>query len=213
VSGLAFAFAAYLVDLGGQSLVALLLLAAVVSIILGMGLPTIGVYVMLAILVAPALVKVGVEPLAAHMFILYFGMMSLITPPVAPAAFVAAAIAGAPSMATAWTSMRFGWAAYIVPFLFVYSPGILMKGSVMDIAIVVITSIAGIWLICAAMVGYFRSLMKFWKRILFLVTGILMLLPHQASTLLLWLNIAGLVMGAALVAVELRPGRAGAART
>ena len=94
VSGLAFAFAAYLVDLGGTSLVLLLMLAAVVSIILGMGLPTIGVYVMLAILVAPALVKVGVDPLAAHLFILYFGMMSLITPPVAPAAFVAAAIAG-----------------------------------------------------------------------------------------------------------------------
>jgi len=100
VSGLAFAFAAYLVELGGQSLILLLILAAVVSIILGMGLPTIGVYVMLAVLVAPALVKVGVPPLAAHLFILYFGMMSLITPPVAPAAYVAAAIAQAPSMAT-----------------------------------------------------------------------------------------------------------------
>ncbi len=128
VSGLAFAFAAYLVDLGGQSLVLLLILAAVVSIILGMGLPTIGVYVMLAILVAPALVKVGVPPLAAHLFILYFGMMSLITPPVAPAAYVAAAIAGSPSMATGWTAMRFGWSSYIVPFLFVYSPAILMQG-------------------------------------------------------------------------------------
>jgi TRAP-type uncharacterized transport system fused permease subunit len=103
--------------------------------------------------------------------------------------------------------MRFGWAAYIVPFLFVYSPGILMKGSVMDIVIVIITSIAGIWLICAAMVGYFTSLMKFWKRILFLVTGILMLLPHQASSLMLWLNIAGLAMGATLVAIEMNPKR------
>ena len=133
VSGLAFAFAAYLVDLGGTSLIALLALAAVVSIVLGMGLPTIGVYIMLAILVAPALVKVGVPPLAAHLFILYFGMMSLITPPVAPAAYVAAAIAGSPSMATGWTAMRFGWSSYIVPFLFVYSPAILMQGSVLDI--------------------------------------------------------------------------------
>ena len=136
VSGLAFAFAAYLVELGGQSLILLLVLAAVVSIILGMGLPTIGVYVMLAILVAPALVKVGVPPLAAHLFILYFGMMSLITPPVAPAAYVAAAIAGSPSMATGWTAMRFGWSSYIVPFLFVYSPAILMKGSLVDIVVV-----------------------------------------------------------------------------
>jgi TRAP transporter 4TM/12TM fusion protein len=154
VSGLAFAFAAYLVQLGSENLILLLILAAVVSIILGMGLPTIGVYVMLAVLVAPALVKVGVPPLAAHLFILYFGMMSLITPPVAPAAFVAAAIAQAPSMATGWTAMRFGWASYIVPFLFVYSPAILMQGSIVDIVVVTVTSLFGIWLICAAMTGF-----------------------------------------------------------
>src|SRR3989304_8442479 len=124
-----------------------------------MGLPTLGVYVMLAILVAPALVKVGVPALAAHMFILYFGMMPLPPPPVAPAAYVAAAIAGAPSMATGWTAMRFGWVAYIVPFLFVYSPAILLKGDVTDIVIVTVTSLAGIWLICAAMTGYGVRLM------------------------------------------------------
>jgi TRAP transporter 4TM/12TM fusion protein len=204
VSGLAFAFAAYLVELGADSLVLLLILAALVSIVLGMGLPTIGVYVMLAILVAPALVKVGVEPLAAHMFILYFGMMSLITPPVAPAAYVAAAIAQAPSMATGWTAMRFGWAAYIVPFLFVYSPAILMKGSLGDIAMVTLTSLFGIWLVCAAMTGYFTRVLPFSMRILFLGAGIMMLLPHQASALMLWINLAGVALGAALVFHEAR---------
>lgn len=204
VSGLAFAFAAYLVELGGQSLFLLLALAAVVSIILGMGLPTIGVYVMLAILVAPALVKVGVPPLAAHMFILYFGMMSLITPPVAPAAYVAAAIAGSPSMATGWTAMRFGWSAYIVPFLFVYSPAILMMGSVADIVIVTITSIAGIWLICAAMTGYFTRVLSFSRRIIFSVAGVMLMLPHQVSDLMLWVNLAGAALGVALVLYELR---------
>ena len=207
VSGLAFAFAAYLVDLGGQSLIALLVLAAIVSIILGMGLPTIGVYVMLAILVAPALVKVGVDPLAAHLFILYFGMMSLITPPVAPAAYVAAAIAGSPSMATGWTAMRFGWSSYIVPFLFVYAPAILMKGSVLDIAVVTLTSLFGIWLICAAMVGYFTRLLSAGNRIAFAAAGVMMLLPHQASTLMLAINIAGAVLGIALVLYELRKGK------
>jgi TRAP transporter 4TM/12TM fusion protein len=204
VSGLAFAFAAYLVDLGGQSLILLLMLAAVVSIILGMGLPTIGVYVMLAVLVAPALVKVGVPPLAAHLFILYFGMMSLITPPVAPAAYVAAAIAQAPSMATAWTAMRFGWSSYIVPFLFVYSPAILMQGSVLDIVVVTISSIFGIWLICAAMVGYFARVLPLHKRILFALAGIMLLSPHQVSDLLLWINILGAVGGVALMAYELK---------
>jgi TRAP transporter 4TM/12TM fusion protein len=204
VSGLAFAFAAYLVNLGGESLVLLLALAAVVSIILGMGLPTIGVYVMLAILVAPALVKVGVDPLAAHLFILYFGMMSLITPPVAPAAYVAAAIAGSPSMATGWTAMRFGWSSYIVPFLFVYSPAILMKGSVVDIVVVTITSLFGIWLICAAMVGYFTRVLPPPIRLAFVVAGVMMLSPHQVSDLMLWVNIAGVALGIALIAAELR---------
>jgi TRAP transporter 4TM/12TM fusion protein len=208
VSGLAFAFAAYLVELGGQSLVLLLMLAAVVSIILGMGLPTIGVYVMLAILVAPALVKVGVDPLAAHLFILYFGMMSLITPPVAPAAFVAAAIAQAPSMATGWTAMRFGWAAYIVPFLFVYSPAILLKGSVTDIVAVTGSSLFGIWLVCAGMTGFFTRILPAGMRIAFTAAGVMLLSPHQASELMLWINIAGALAGIALIAYELKARRA-----
>ena len=212
VSGLAFAFAAYLVDLGGQSLILLLLLAAVVSIILGMGLPTIGVYVMLAVLVAPALVKVGVPPLAAHLFILYFGMMSLITPPVAPAAYVAAAIAQAPSMATGWTAMRFGWSSYIVPFLFVYSPAILMQGSIADIVGVTVTSLFGIWLICAAMTGYFTRVLSFPKRILFAAAGIMLLSPHQASELMLWINIGGAAAGIALIAGEFKARRTYAVR-
>jgi TRAP transporter 4TM/12TM fusion protein len=208
VSGLAFAFAAYLVQLGGQSLILLLMLAAVVSIILGMGLPTIGVYVMLAVLVAPALVKVGVPPLAAHLFILYFGMMSLITPPVAPAAYVAAAIAQAPSMATGWTAMRFGWSSYIVPFLFVYSPAILMKGSVVDIVAVTVTSLFGIWLICVAMTGYFVRTMNWKIRVVFALAGVMLLSPHQVSDLLLWINILGASAGIALIAYELKARRA-----
>ncbi len=207
VSGLAFAFAAYLVQLGGQSLIALLVLAAGVSIILGMGLPTIGVYVMLAILVAPALVKVGVPPLAAHLFILYFGMMSLITPPVAPAAYVAAAIAGSPSMATGWTAMRFGWSSYIVPFLFVYSPAILFQGSWWDILVVTLTSLAGIWLICAAMVGYFTRVLPPAIRAGFIAAGIMLLLPHQVSSLMLWVNILGAALGFFLLFLEFRNRR------
>jgi TRAP transporter 4TM/12TM fusion protein len=207
VSGLAFAFAAYLVQLGSESLVLLLILAAVVSVILGMGLPTIGVYVMLAILVAPALVKVGVDPLAAHLFILYFGMMSLITPPVAPAAFVAAAIAQAPSMATGWTAMRFGWAAYIVPFLFVYSPAILLKGTVVDIAAVIVSSLFGIWLVCAGMTGFFTRVLPAGMRIAFTAAGVMMLSPHQASELMLWINIAGALAGIALISYELKARR------
>ncbi len=87
-------------QIGGGSVVVLLALSALVCIVLGMGLPTLGVYVLLAALVAPALVEVGIEPIAAHLYVLYFGMMSMITPPIALAAFAAASIAGAPAMAT-----------------------------------------------------------------------------------------------------------------
>src|SRR5262249_57490071 len=154
IGGLAFAFTAYFVDLGAANLLLLLIICAVTNIILGLGLPTLAVYVMLAILVAPALVKVGVPAMAAHLFILYFGIMSLITPPIATAAFVAATIARTDPMAAGWTAMRFGWASYIVPFLFVYSPALIMRGSVPDILLVVVLSIAGIWFFCPALPAY-----------------------------------------------------------
>jgi TRAP-type uncharacterized transport system fused permease subunit len=84
--------------------------------------PTVAVYVLLAALIAPAMTESGVMPMAAHMFVLYFGMMSFVTPPVAVAAFAAASIGKTDPFRTGFESMRFGWVAYIVPFLFVYSP-------------------------------------------------------------------------------------------
>jgi TRAP-type uncharacterized transport system fused permease subunit len=134
--------------------------------------------------------------------------MSLITPPVAPAAYVAAAIAGAPSMATGWTAMRFGWSSYIVPFLFVYSPAILMQGSIVDIVAVTVTSLFGIWLICAAMTGFFTRVLPLHIRSAFALAGIMLLSPHQASDLMLWINILGASAGIALIAYELKARRA-----
>src|SRR5438477_255110 len=138
IGGLSFALTAYLVNLGAENLLLLLIICAVTNIVLGLGLPTLAVYVMLAILVAPALVKVGVPAMAAHLFILYFGIMSLITPPIATAAFVAATIAKTDPMAAGWTTMRFGWASYIVPFLFVYSPALIKRASFGTIVLVLL---------------------------------------------------------------------------
>lgn len=207
VSGLAFAFSSYLVQLGGENLLLLLVLCAVVNILLGMGLPTLGVYVMLAILVAPALVKVGVPALAAHMFILYFGMMSLITPPVATAASVAATIAGAPQLATGWTAMRFGWTAYIVPFLFVYSPAMLMRGTWLEIATVMTTCLAGIWFISSAMTGYFVRVLPGPTRACFVLAGVLLLLPYQGAYWIMWANMAGAVIGVFAFTTEVKANR------
>ena len=111
VTGVGFGMSLLLVELGGTNLFLLLLISALVCIILGMGMPTVAVYLMLATLVAPALIEVGINPMAAHLFILYFGMMSMITPPVAIAAFAAATLTGEDAMKTGFAAMRFGWFA------------------------------------------------------------------------------------------------------
>ena len=129
ISGLSFALTLLLVQVGSGNLWLLLFLAAIVSIILGMGMPTVGVYVLLAALVAPAMVKIGLSPMASHMFVMYFGMMSMITPPVALAAYAAASLAHTDPMKTGWTAVRFGWIAFIIPFLFIRSPSLLLEGS------------------------------------------------------------------------------------
>jgi TRAP transporter 4TM/12TM fusion protein len=208
--GLSFALTAYLVNLGAENLLLLLIICAVTNIVLGLGLPTLAVYVMLAILVAPALVKVGVTPMAAHLFILYFGIMSLITPPIATAAFVAATIAKTDPMAAGWTAMRFGWASYIVPFLFVYSPALIMRGSWAVILLVMLLSVTGIWFVCAAFTGYAMRVMALPMRIGFGAAGFLLLMPFQASTTNAWLNVLGGALGAALLAYEVRQARGAA---
>ncbi|MHA1109434.1 MAG: TRAP transporter permease, partial [Alphaproteobacteria bacterium] len=135
ISGLGFALTQALVLIAGGNLILLLVMAAVVCIILGMGMPTVGVYVLLAALVAPALVEVGILPIAAHMFILYFGMMSMITPPVAIGAYAAATLTGADPLRTGFAAMRFGWLAFVIPFLFVASPTLLMEGSAFAVSV------------------------------------------------------------------------------
>jgi TRAP transporter 4TM/12TM fusion protein len=200
VSGLGFGLTLALVTVAGKSLLALLVLAAIVSIILGMGMPTIAVYVLLAALVAPAMVEAGVLPQAAHLFVLYFGMMSFITPPVAVAAFAAASIAKADPFHTGFTAMRFGWAAYIVPFLFVYSPELILIGRPEMIVFDIATAFVGIWLISAGFVGYALRLVAGLERAAFILSGTLLLIPLSMFAHTIYLNLAGAVLAAALMA-------------
>jgi len=179
-SGLGFTFTNSLFLLGSGSPILLLLLAAAVCIILGMGLPTLGVYVLLATLVAPGLVEIGIAPIAAHLFVLYYGMMSMITPPVAVAAFTAAGMAGADPMRTAVNSVKTGWLAYIIPFAFVFSPGLTMYGSPGLITITVATFVVGIFLISIAMTGYFLRPIGPVARIVACVSGLLLWIPANS---------------------------------
>lgn len=207
ITGLGFALTFSLVALGDGSLLLLLLIAAGVCLVLGMGMPTVGVYLLLAVLIAPSLVQSGVEPIAAHLFIFYLGMMSMVTPPVGIGAFFAASIAEARPMQTAVTAMRYGWAAYIVPFLFVFSPALLMMGEPGDILWSVAAAAAGVYLISAASVGWIAGAPGPLRRAGFVLAGVLLLYPQTAPHALI-VNAAGLSIGIAVYAGSLlhRPG-------
>ncbi len=204
VTGLGFALTLFLVDLGAGNLVALLIIASLMCIVLGMGMPTLGVYILLAILIAPSLVEVGIDPLAAHMFILYLGMMSFVTPPVAIGAFFAASLAGAEPMRTGFTAMRFGWTAYIVPFLFVFSPSLLLQGESLVVTIIAVASaIAGVWLVSAGMTGYLIRRLPVPMRAALIVAGVLLLVPSEIGPWAVWTDPIGAVLGILLCGFEI----------
>jgi TRAP transporter 4TM/12TM fusion protein len=202
VSGLAFGLTLALVSFAKQSLLLLLVLAALASIVLGMGMPTVAVYVLLAALIAPAMTESGVLPMAAHMFVLYFGMMSFVTPPVAVAAFAAASIGKTDPFRTGFESMRFGWVAYIVPFLFVYSPTLIMIGDPLHIVIDFVTALVGIWLMSFGFVGYSMRPITWPERATYMVVGAMLLAPIALFPQAIYLNIAGAAAGALLVGRE-----------
>ena len=157
-SGLGLKFTHSVIELSGGNLLALLVLAALAAIILGMGMTTTAVYITVAALIAPALVEMGVTPMAAHLFAFYYGVVSTITPPVALAAFAAAGISGASPMRTAVTSARVGVAKYVVPFAFVYNPALLMEGSSWRMGLVSgIAALAGLWALSIALEGWYRG--------------------------------------------------------
>ena len=202
LSGLSFGLTLSLVQLGGGNLFVLLGLAAVICIVLGMGMPTLGVYVLVAALVAPALVEVGVDIVAAHMFVLYFGMMSMITPPVAIAAFAAASLTRADPMRTGYAAVKFGWLAYVIPFLFVLSPTLILKGETGAIVLAVTTALVGVWLVSVAVAGYATRPLNGVMRLAFAVCGLAALMPAGAFSGGHWVDIAGVGAGVALTVRE-----------
>ena len=208
VTGLSFNLTYALVQIGGGNVFILLGLSAIVCIILGMGLPTLGVYVLLAALVAPALIKVGIEPIAAHLYVLYYGMMSMITPPIALAAFAAASIAKAPTMQTGFAAVKFGWSAYIIPILFVFSPTLLLIGTPLEILLTIITAVLGVWLVSAALAGYFSGHLSMPSRLLFALFGLMALVPAQAFEGAVYSDIVGVAGALVMIGIELLRRRA-----
>lgn len=181
-TGLNLRFSTLLIELAGESLLALLVLAAVGAIILGMGIPTTPVYILMSVLAAPALVDMGVPLLSAHMFVFYFGVLAPITPPVGLAFYVASGIAKSSPMKTGFAAWKLAISGFILPFIFVYEPGILLQGTVPEILWAVATCVVGIAALSFGIEGYCFTDMSVVLRVVVIVAALMTILPETYTS-------------------------------
>ena len=181
LTGMGLMLSGLIIELGDGNLWAVLLLTALASFVLGMGLPTSAAYLLLAVLVAPAMTQLGMETLSAHMFIFYFGLVSAITPPVALAAYAAATISGAEPNETAVESMRLGFVKLLVPFLFVTMPGVLLIGSTESIVAAITFATLATMSMSIGFSGWLRENLSWMTRLLYIVAAVLIAWPAAAT--------------------------------
>jgi TRAP-type uncharacterized transport system fused permease subunit len=166
-----------IVTLAGGHLFPALILTALGSIVLGMGLPTTAAYVVLAALGAPALVELGVPLLAAHLFIFYYGAISNVTPPVSLAAYAAAGVAGAPAMKTSVYGAILSLPGFLIPFFFVYHPALILDGTVMEILSTLFTGTLGVGALAACTMGFAIRNLRVWERVVMGVAALTLISP------------------------------------
>ncbi|WP_018916218.1 TRAP transporter permease [Vreelandella zhanjiangensis] len=205
MTGLSGTIANDFINIAGGSVPLLLIMGAVTSFVLGIGMTVTAAYIFLAVALAPALIQGGgLDPMAVHMFILYWGMLSFITPPVALGAFAAATVAGARPMETGLQAMRLGSVIYFIPFLFVLNPALIMQGTPLMIVAVFIQAVIGIILFASAMQGYlmgvgrlgYGALQEIIIRSLILIAGLLLALPGGGMVPLSQWELIGLALAA-----------------
>jgi TRAP-type uncharacterized transport system fused permease subunit len=158
VTGIAGTIANDLVYLAGENVLILLMMGALTSFILGIGMTVTAAYIFLAIVLVPALTNSGLDPLASHMFVMYWGMLSFITPPVALAAFAAASVANVSPMRAGFEAMRLGAIIYFVPFFFVFNPALLLQGTIIENIQAITTALVGVVIVSGALQGYLIGL-------------------------------------------------------
>lgn len=212
VSGLGLKFTQEVIEISGGNLLILLSLTGVSAIILGMGITTTAVYITVAALIVPALVKAGIEPIAAHMFAFYFGVVSSITPPVALAAFAAAAIAKTGPMATAVESTRVGIAKYLVPLAFAYNPALLLVGPTWLSVASTAVALIGLYVLSTGLEGWYRGRLNVGQRFAAIVAATLTLMPPLEtiaglSGFVWW--VIGLILSAIVIGPRLLAARNG----
>ena len=192
-SGLGYRISSILTSVAGTSMLLLLVLTMVVSLIMGMGVPTTAAYLVLASLVAPTMIQLGIPPLAAHMFIFYFGCISSITPPVALAAYAGAGLAGCDPNKTGYKAFRLAFCSFLMPYLFVYNPVLLMEGGVLDILWSLVTALIGAYLLASGFKGFFfRWSLKWFERPLMILGAVMLIVPGMVTDL----------VGIAIIVVE-----------
>ncbi len=177
LTGLGLKLSSFLITLSGGNLLLLLILTMFCCILLGMGVTTTAAYIVLAVLVAPALIQMGVYPLAAHLFILYFAVYANITPPVAVGAYAAAAIADSDPTKTGYTAFRMALPGLLVPYIFVYNPVLLMQGSAIQVIWSCLTAIVGVYFMVTALEGYLHGKLNIIIRIVIFAGSLLMVIP------------------------------------
>ncbi|HEX7128190.1 MAG TPA: TRAP transporter fused permease subunit [Thermodesulfobacteriota bacterium] len=195
LTGVGVKFSELLVAAGGGNRLAALVFSMLLTLVLGMGLPTTAAYVLAAAVVAPTLVRLGLEPLPAHMFVFYFAIIGAITPPVCAAVWVAASIARCNWWRTGWEAVRLGLAGFVVPYFFAYDPALLLSGDVWHVALAAVTAVTGVVALQMGNRGYVFQPIAGWLRGVLVALGLLLIWPHA------WASLAALVVFAALLAV------------
>jgi TRAP transporter 4TM/12TM fusion protein len=194
-SGLGFRMSSVLVMISGGNMAVLLVLTMIVSLILGMGVPTTAAYLMLALLVVPALKTMHVLPIAAHLFIFYFGIISNVTPPVALAAYAAAGIARCSPIKTGFYAFKLSLSGFILPFMFIYNPVLLMQGNAFEILQSVITAILGLYCLSAALEKFiFKWTISSFERIILFVSAVFLIIPGTITDLIGFVVLAVIFM-------------------
>lgn len=196
LTGFGLKISALIEQLSGGNLLFSLVLAMLASVLLGMGLPTSAAYMVLAILVAPALINMGVSKLAAHLFLLYFGALSTITPPVALSVFAASGISGAGVWETGWEAIKLASTGFIIPFIFAYDNSLLLIGSPANVAIAIITAALGCIVLSMAVSGWMIQNLNTAYRLAFLATGIMLIISGS-----IMVSLIGLILAATLVTI------------
>jgi len=184
ITGISFSFARELVAAAGGNALLILLAGAITSFVLGMGVTVSAVYIFLAVVMAPALVSLGFDPVASHLFVIYWATVSYITPPVALAAYAASGIAKSSPIKTGIQAMQLGFVKYIVPFFFVYNPALLVRAEPVEVTITFIFAVLGVWWISSALEGYLigAGRLSLLFRIFVAIAGFLVFLPELLTS-------------------------------